>query len=167
MVSTRTLLGLGLAVIAVVSLTTIVVVQQMALQRHVLINYYGYVFTEFGDCKPSTGYVFLVLWISVQNVGYDSVPTALAGFGNPYPYYFYLAVGNQQFNGFPLRCQSSNEILPMTNVTNGLTVSGFLTFEVPANFESFTLIYRPPSGNYNVQYVNQGFTAGTVSTATA
>jgi hypothetical protein len=54
----------------------------------------------------------------------------------------------------------------MTNVVNGLAVSGYLAFEIPANFGSFTLRYQPPSGNYNIQYVNQGFTTGTVTTVT-
>lgn len=185
LVSARSLLAAGLAIIAIISLATIVVVQQIALQRgfegasaalmenesHVStsmgptisITYYGYTFTEFSDCKPDAGSIFLDLWISIDNQGYDNVPTASTNFGNSYPYYFYLDIGNQQYNGFPLSCQSSNQRLPITNVVNGLTVSGYLAFEIPANFGSYTLIYQPPAGNYNVQYVDEGYTTGTVT----
>jgi hypothetical protein len=188
LVSARTLLAAGLAVIAVISLVTVVVVQQIALQRSlqaesaasvvtepavstsmgpsISITYYGYTFTEFSNCKPDAGSIFLDLWISIDNQGYDNVPTASTNFGNTYPYYFYLDVGNQQYNGFPLSCQLSNERLPMTNVVNGLTVSGYLAFEIPANFGPYTLIYQPPSGNYNVQYNDEGYTTGIVTTVT-
>jgi hypothetical protein len=133
---------------------------------YVLVTYYGYTFTEFANCKPDAGYIYLDLWISIKNLGYDSVPTASLNFGNSNPYYFYLAVGGQEFIGFPLSCEKQSEILPMTNVVDGLTVSGYLAFEIPANFGSFTLIFQPPSGNYDIQYVNEGFTTGTVTTVT-
>jgi hypothetical protein len=101
------------------------------------------------------------LQISIQNKGYERVPLAKSGFGNPYPYYFYLAVGNQQFNGFPFSCIRSDANLPMTEVLNGLTVTGYLTFEIPANFGSYSLIYKSETESYNVQYVNLGVTSVT------
>lgn len=186
MISTRTLFGAGLAVIAIVSLAAVVVVQQMELQNasrqstayvippvggppsttisatsYVLIRYFGFVYTSFGGCTPSSGHVYLILSIQVDNHGYERIPIAAQGFGNPYPYYFYLAVGNQQINGYPLGCMQSSATLPMTDVLNGLSVKGYLAYEVPADFGSYSLIYQPPTGNYNVQYANQGFTTAT------
>jgi hypothetical protein len=141
---------------------------------YLLIRYFGWVYAQLGDCTPSHGNVYLDLHIEVENHGYNRVPIASTTFGNPcpyyypcyYPYYFHLTVGNQQFNGFPMPCGLSSETLPMTDVLNGLSVRGSLTFEVPANFGTYSLIYQPPTGNYSVQYVNEGFTTGTIETVT-
>lgn len=197
LVSARGFFGGALAVIAIVALAGVVVVHQTAVRTvskqsststytlpqtstvqprapYVLINYFGWVYTKFGDCAPSHGNVYLELQIEVENHGYDQVPIASETPGAPcpfyypcsYPYYFYLAVGNQHFDGFPMPCGPNSETLPLTDVLNGRSVSGFLTFEVPVSFGTYSLIYQPPTGNYTIQYVNAGITTGSVVTVT-
>lgn len=127
---------------------------------YVLITYYGWVYTKFGGCSPSSGNVLLIVHILIENHGYDRVPIASTTLGNPYPYYFYVGISNQQFDVISPSCTLSNETLPMTDVINGLSVKGFVTYEVPANFGSYILIYQPP-GNYKIQYVDLGLKTAT------
>jgi hypothetical protein len=111
---------------------------------YVYIAYYGYIYSRFGDYTPPTGYKLLVLYIVVVNHGYDSVPIA--------PQYFYLDFGNyheQISPTYEVRVQNS---LQQTDVLNGLQVVGYLPFLIPANGSSYSLIYKPASGDYNVQY---------------
>lgn len=113
--------------------------------------------------------MLLIVHILIENHGYDRVPIASTTLGNLYPYYFYVAVSGQQFNVISSSCILSNETLPMTDVVNGLSVKGFIVYDVPANFGSCTLIYQPPSAeNYKIEYVDLGLrTATTEITASS
>jgi hypothetical protein len=206
LVSTRTLFAAGLAIIAIVTLASVVVVQQIALQNFskqsltsttpippvgesltqitatttasgyppsclnfgfpcVIIPYHGWIYSSFGSCNPKPGYVFLILMVSFWNNGYDTAPTGPHS-GLNYGYYFHLAVDDGQYDPIYLSCMNSNDRLPVTDVLNGLTVQGYLTFEIPANFKSYSLIYKPETGSYNVRYSNEGFTTATASAIT-
>ncbi len=177
MVSTRTLFVAGLATIAIVTLASVVVVQQMVLQNiskqtqttflrsstaiptstaYVLIAYYGL------SCLCS-GETFLCVSITIANHGYDHVNVSLSD--------FFVVIGNQQFQYSPktYSCVSSgpNGILEPTRVLNGLSVQGWLFYEVilptqtarststgPIPLTGFSLIWDHPS-SVNVVYVQQ------------
>jgi hypothetical protein len=127
---------------------------------YVLITYRGWIYTSFGSCSPKSGYIFLILSIYVKNCGYDTVPTGPHS-GLNYGWYFHLDVDNRQFDPYSLSCMASSDRLASIDLLNGLWTRGFLAFEIPANFKSYSLIYKPETGNYNVQYVNEGFTTMT------
>jgi hypothetical protein len=137
----------------------------------VVISYHGSVYSEFGTCTatprgsprcyPKAGYVFLILMVSFWNNGYDTAPTGPQS-GLKYVSYFHLAVGeSSQYDPIYLSCMSSNTLLPITDVLNGRSVHGYLAFEIPTNFKSYSLIYKPETGSYNVLYSDEGFTTAT------
>lgn len=175
MVSTRTLFGAGLAIIAIVSLAAVVVVQQMLLQKvttqasstvssespvkpmpTVVINYYGWVYGTFAGYIPEPGRTVLVVYLQIENHGYDRVPIA--------PNYFYLSVGAQHQQFSPVYIPRLMETVPVTDVLNGLTVKAYVAFSIPVGFGMYSLVYQPDTGSYDVQYVNQGFTTATETT---
>jgi hypothetical protein len=135
----------------------------------VILSYRGWVYSSLGDCEP--GYfndVLLILEVSFLNNGYDRTPTGQSSMSSPsYGYYFHVAVeyhdvlnGTFQYDAILsdyLSCLGQSNIMPITDIANGLTVKGYLLFDVPADFESYTLIYRPESGSYNIGYVNEGY----------
>jgi hypothetical protein len=123
--------------------------------QYVAIAYSGWIYASWGSYTPKTGDVVLILGVTVENHGYDSFPTGShSGFN--WAYYFHLAVGNQQFD--PLYPSDLQDKLPMTDVLNGLTVKGYIAFEIPANFGTYSLIYKAETGTYNVRYFNYGVT---------
>ncbi len=191
LVTARTMFAAGLAVIVIVALASVVVLQQIALQRasqsmlqttttqnlasatttpiqtgipYVLIKYYGFTYTSFGSCNPKSGYIFLILNIHFENHGYDTAPTGSHS-GLNFGWYFYLDIDGFQHDSYYLSCMGSSDRLPSTDVLNGLSVWGFLAFEIPAGFRSYSLIYKPETGNYNVRYIDEGFTSVQVQTS--
>jgi hypothetical protein len=137
----------------------------------VIISYHGWVYSDFGTCSatprgsprcyPKAGYVFLILMVSFWNNGYSTAPTGPHS-GLNYGSYFHLGIDeSSQYDPIYLSCLSSNTLLPITDVRNGLTAHGYLTFEVPNNFKSYSLMYKPETGSYNVLYSNEGFTTVT------
>lgn len=178
LVSTRTLFGVGLAVIVIVALASLVVVQQMIIQKmsgqtqyvtqyitqpqawtqttsqasgpYILVTYYGQSnSTEYG-CVPSSGDTFLAVHVTIENLGYSSISTG----GD-----WYAVINNQEYAG---RGGCIGQ-LGIMDVLNGLSVTGWLLFEVPANYGTFSIVWVPEtlSGlnvvtmNYNIQYVHQ------------
>lgn len=179
MVSGRTLLAAGIAIIAIVSLASIVVIQQMALQNisrqsayvhstyiippvgrpssttsnYVLIRYYGLRLLCSGE-------TFLSVSITVENHGYDHVNVSVND--------FYVVIGNQQFQYSPktYSCITTgpNGALEPMRVFNGLSVQGWLLYEVPTPTQTatststgpipvtgFSLFWDHPS-DVNVEY---------------
>jgi len=55
----------------------------------------------------------------------------------------------------------SNALQSTPNVLNGVTVHGYIAFEIPINFRSYSLMYEPETGVYNVLYLDEGFTIAT------
>jgi hypothetical protein len=202
LLSTRTLFGAGLAIIAIVSLATVVLVQQMALQRisghtetqfsiitheqvfyytqtlaqwvtqtvtqqaagttttqvesttsmpagtpYVLVKYYGWTNssgTSIGYCNPSPGHALLAANITIENDGYDGV------YINPFD--FYAVIGTSQYkDSFYSTCVG--DMLDSVSLLNGLSVTGWIVYEVPSNFNygAFHLIWDHPI-DINVQY---------------
>jgi hypothetical protein len=176
LVSARTLFVAGLAIIAILASTAVVIVQQIPLQKpvtiyqpvtitvtrqitteaineYVFIQYYGYPRTALGSYKPKPGYMILLLYIEIQNQGYESLPIASPS-GS---YNFYLVANyNQQFN--PVHLSSLENELPRANLLNGLRTYGYIAFELQSSYLTYPtwLIYKPETGNYNVRYVNVG-----------
>ncbi len=191
MVTSRTLLAGGLAVIAIIALASVVLLQQVAISQlrsqtmyvtipmiysftktipatqtvtqtvtpqigstttslptgpYVLIAYSGQTLSSGYSCTPASGNAFLAVMITVQNHGYDSVFVS--------PIDFYVVIGNQQYAYSPetYSCIGSN--LSSISVLNGLSVTGWLLYEVPANYGTFNLLWDHPS-SVNVQYVHQ------------
>jgi hypothetical protein len=199
LVSARTLFAAGLALIAIVSLATVVIVQLMALQSisghtetqfsivtheqlfyvtqtlpqwatqtvteqattvqrqtqtsnipagtpYVLIRYYGWRDSSLFGCNPSSGNEFLAVNITIQNHGYDSV------YVNPFD--FYAVIGNNQYRvSFFSSCVGNELSSAPSSVLNGLSVTGWVVYEVPSNFdyEAFHLLCDHPN-NVSVQY---------------
>jgi len=180
------LLVAGIAIFAIASLVTVVLIQQMELQSltsqsltmspytapvtsttgpYVYVQYNGWTYTSWGSFRPSVENVLLILWVLVENHGYESVSTGQHS-GLNYGGYFHLAIGSRQFdpidtylNGVELQQQ-----LPMTDVLNGLSVSGYLAFLIPSNFGSCSLLFQPENGSFNVQYDNLGIVAYSTTT---
>lgn len=120
---------------------------------YVLIVWHGEVYSSWDSYTPSAADVYLFVSISIQNHGYDSVPTAQPS-GLFRSYYFYLNVDGQQFEPISIDLNGfAGGELPMTGVLNGLTVNGGLAFEIPAHFQSCSLIYVPQNETFNVRYL--------------
>ncbi len=191
MVTSRTLLAGGLAVIAIIALASVVVLQQVAISQlrsqtmyvtipmiysvtgtmlvtqtvtqtvtpqigstttpimsgtpYVLITYSAQTMNSIGFSTPVTGNTFLAVYVKAENHGYDRVYVYRAD--------FYVIVGSQQFQ-YSSSTFSLSNYLPSTDVFNGLSVAGYVVYEVPANYGTFTLFWDHPS-NVNVQYVHQ------------
>jgi hypothetical protein len=185
LVSGKTLLAAGLAIIVIVSLAAVTVVQQMQLQRisghtdyvtqqrfitqyvtitpprsttttgpFVYLAYAGY--TNYTNQlekyrQPAAGSTFLMVGIIFQNHGYARVHIS--------PSEFYLVVASVQhaYDAF-LTSMYTNAIAP-TDVLDGLVVVGWLVYEIPANYTSFSLIWTNPNGLV-VQYCHMTLPTG-------
>jgi hypothetical protein len=124
-----------------------------AANQFVFIEYYCYPYSSYGSYKPQPGYTILFLYLKMQNQGYDIVPIA----SHSGSYNFYLVANYaEQFN--PIYLSGLKNALPMTDLLNGLRTYGYITFEIPSDYLDYPirLIYKPETGNYNVQSVNVG-----------
>jgi hypothetical protein len=177
LVSTRTLFAAGLAIIAVICLSAVVVVQQIALQSmlrqtiymtetvtqqataqqssvavgtpYVLITYYGVTYSggTSSTCTPSSGNTFLEVKMTIENHGYES-GVYLDGD-------WYVVINSQQYSDYNWAC-IEGLLNPQITLLNGLSVTGWLLFQVPANHGSFSLVWTHGMQNdVNVHYVHQ------------
>ena len=90
-----------------------------------------------------SGYVYLTLTMKVENHGYDRVRLS--------HYDFYVITSGQQISYADYLPYDLNW-LPTGDVFNGLSVTGCVYYEVPANHGTFDLLWNHPS-NVIVQYV--------------
>lgn len=182
MVTTRNLIITGIALITVIALSSAVVLQQIALQRmsrqttyitgtvtqqptgqqasiavgtpYVLVTYSGVASNALNalpsgyDCTASSGNTFLTVKISVENYGYDHVYIDQPE--------FYVVINSQEYppRGSVFSCIGG--LLPEVDLLNGLSDTGWLLYEVPANYGTFSLVWtHSTQSDVNVQYVHQ------------
>jgi hypothetical protein len=114
--------------------------------QKILIAYSSTVMTQIGTGdfpdRPSSGYVYLVVDMTIENQGYDSFSSN--------PFYFSVVINNVKYST-AFVTELENELQPV-DVLNGGTVQGKLAFEVPTGTTTFSPIYEGFS-NYNIQWV--------------
>ncbi len=113
---------------------------------YVVIRYSGKAVSSISFSNPAAGNIFLVVSMQIENHGYDRFPVSWS--------YFYVIIGNHQYTYSSSTFSLADE-LSSSDVLNGLTVTGSIAYEVPANYGAFNLLYKPIFGQYNVQYVQQ------------
>ncbi len=118
---------------------------------YILVWYAAKTTTSIGSLTPASGNTFLIVTMTIENHGYGAdTPTT------DWHHDFYIVINGAQY--IPSAATSSLvDILPVTEVGDGLAVVGSIAFEVPVNFVEFSLVYSPPSPDliYNIQYVRQ------------
>jgi hypothetical protein len=118
--------------------------------NYVLVTYSATTHTgSYGYADPAPGNVFLFVLVTIENHGYEHVDV--------YSYDFYVVVGSRQFKWSTNVDMNipSGERLPNISLLNSLSVKGWIGYEVPANYGTFELVWKPSFGQYNVQYVHQ------------
>lgn len=113
---------------------------------YVLVTYRGIANSTYYSCSPSSGDVFLAVKVTIENHGYASVFVS--------PLDFYVIVGNQQYPYSIGTYSCIGNGLSSISVLNGLSVTGWLLYEVPADYGTFSLLWNHPN-SVSVQYIQQ------------
>ena len=111
---------------------------------YVLIKYSARTANSISFWTAASGNTFLIVTVMIENHGYEKVYVSSS--------LFYVIVGNQQFTSATATYALSG-YLPSTDVFDGLTLTGSIAYEVPADYRTFSLLYKPLYGQYNIQYV--------------
>jgi hypothetical protein len=130
-------------------MTSFVAHSSHSVEQYVYIEYWAYADRSIGSYKPREGYVWLLVGMSIENHGYDSIPLSWNN--------FYVTLDNWQFNAHGVTYEI-NGYLSTPSLLDGLKTTGYLVYEVPGNYDlnKYTLVYKPETGNYNVKCLNEG-----------
>lgn len=182
MVTTRNLIITGIVLITVIALASAVVLQQIVIQNmmsrqaiyitetqtltqqaaeqqtsvaavgtpYVLLTYYGVTVSLTttnleGTCIASSGNTFLAVKVTLEDHGYNSAATT----GD-----YYAVINNQEYSEYGWAC-IGGMFTDYPTLLNGLSVTGWLLYEVPANYGTFSLVWVPTQSGLNIQYVQQ------------
>ena len=113
----------------------------------IIITYSSTTMTQIGFAtQPSSGHVYLVLDMTIENQGYDSF--------NLNPFYFAVVVDNVR-HGIAIAVELDNG-LKAAAMLNGDTVQGKLAFEIPqeASTTDFRVVYQALA-HYNIEWIEQ------------
>ena len=98
---------------------------------------------DFAD-KPSPGNVFLVVNMTINNLGYDSFSVN--------PFYFSLASNNIKYSSSFYSYSLPNN-LQSVDILNGGSLTGSLAFEVPSGTATYSMQYEGIFTTYNIQWI--------------
>jgi len=108
----------------------------------------GTKYQKIGYSSPDPGKMFLVIDLTIENHGYDSVDTN--------PYRFKVTVDNVQYDiaGVSYSLDSIDKaMLDSVTLKDGGKISGSLAFQVPGTTTDYSFEYVPYSWeNYDVKY---------------
>ena len=109
--------------------------------RSIIVTYSGISATQIGTgsfpVKPTSGNIFMVVNLTIQNQGYASFSVM--------DWYFKLNLSNTEYN-----CENISVLqnrLSTADVLNGGSLTGQMAFEIPASsaYQNFELDYLGPS----------------------
>lgn len=95
---------------------------------------------SYSDLKP--GNVFLIVTMTIENHGYDTI--------NTNPNYFSVITNNIKYD-YTSSTYSLEDKLDTADILNGGSMKGSMAFEVPADTNEFKLQYKSYT-DYNVIY---------------
>lgn len=118
--------------------------------RKIVVNSSATTMTQLGSGSwpdtPSNGYIFLVITLTIQNQGYDSISVG--------QYYFSLVINNIKYD-YEFSSYLENS-LNQVNVLNGGTIQGQILYEIPISVVGldYQLTYGG-YGTYNFEWIKQ------------
>jgi hypothetical protein len=132
----------------IVLLAILLLIGCAAAEQYVQINYTGTSYNKIGYASPDPGKKFLVVDLTIENHGYDSIDTN--------PYRFKVTVDNVEYDitGASYSLDSIDKAkLDSVTLKDGGKISGSLAYQVPAATTSYSFKYVPYAWeNYDVKY---------------
>ncbi len=94
--------------------------------------------------QASPGKTFLIVTMTIENKGYQSL--------NTNPNYFNIVIDNIKYSYAPETYQLTDK-LETIDILNGGTITGSIAFSVPKNTTQYKFSYEQAFRNYNIGYV--------------
>jgi len=118
-------------------------------EKEVVITYSAHQVDEIGTLlityTPKAGNIFLILDITVENFGYDTVPLE--------PLSFAFVVNGTKYKRSVVVGLEKEMLLGI--VKNNASNISTLCFEVPEGTVDYDLQYTPSEGNFTIRFVKQ------------
>lgn len=97
---------------------------------------------QYSEASP--GKIFLIVTMTIENKGYQSL--------NTNPNYFSVIIDNIKYS-YVSETYSLSDKLDTIDILDGGTITGSIAFLIPADANKYKLVYDQSFRNYNIEYI--------------
>lgn len=113
--------------------------------EQITIRYSGKTTNSIGQySQASPGKTFLIVTMTIENKGYQSL--------NTNPNYFNIVIDKIKYS-YTAETYQLPDKLDTIDILDGGTITGSIAFSIPANTNKYELLYDQAFRNYNIEYI--------------